>query len=826
MSDLENTYIPHLRAQFQRARPILFTGAGFSMSAKNIQGENLPSGSTLREMIWPLCFPGDPFDGETTLTDLFDFAHRRSAQALRELLIQTFSVSNVDLPEWYAHLFSMPWQKAYTLNIDDLEQTVARTFSLSRNPESRSFLHADVAHSGGPGSIEFLHLNGILEDAPDNVTFSPIQYAQRLVSPDPTFRRLAAELVSSPFVFIGSPLEETPLWQSIEARRRKGGRDQREFRPRSYLVTPHLPPAKRALLGEYNVVWLPMTAEEFDTEVLSKISDAAREGLSFLGGTTQGSSGDLTVPDVTDLAINPDEKNEYFLGYQPIWADIQSGRAVEREHDSAVAQLLQAIWAKADPRGVVVISGISGSGKSTALMKAALRASAAGHVVGWIDPEEDFTPRDIRTYARKQAKPYTLAIDDADIYGSQLSPLLREIMSSAIPAVLMVAVRSGRVDRVINDRAFAADTLHETTVPLLADDDIGRLIDVLLKENRPGRLRGKTRAEQIALFREQAGRELIVAMIQATSGVKFSEKVVEEYLELTTEASRIYGLVAVSTAFRFGLTSQDILIALADETNASLNALEMLIARKLLRRASDGSVFVRHRVIAEVVRDYLQVNGQLASIVQGLAVVAASRSMELQQRGSKARRILRAILNHDFLQRSLGIESTRNLYGSLEEILSWDYHYWLQRGSFEVEVGDLSLAENFLNQSRGLAPDDPYVETEWAYLLFAQANANPTAAGAVPAITQATSILRAQMSQSQRKDGYAFHVMGSQGLSWSRRGILNFREKAKYLREILEDVSNGVGRFPGDRDLGRLHDDLKRELLSSAVDPQSDLFRR
>ena len=313
-------------------------------------------------------------------------------------------------------------------------------------------------------------------------------------------------------------------------------------------------------------------------------------------------------------------------------------------------------------------------------------------------------------------------------------------------------------------------------------------------------------------------------MIQATSGKKFSEKVIEEFLELSTEQARIYGLVAVSSSFRFGMSSQDILIALADETNASLNAIETLVSRKLLRRGSDGTVFLRHRVIAEVVRDYLQTNGFLSAILQGLAAVAASRSVELRQSGSRARRILRSILNHDFLLRSLGLESTRNLYGSLEEILSWDHHYWLQRGSFEVERGDLSLAQNFLSQARGLAPEDPFVETEWAYFLFAQANANPTGASAEQAVEDATAILQVQMNQPNRRDGYPYHVMGSQGLAWSRRGIHSKAEKIRYLRQLHEDVQRGVAKTPSSRDLVQLRDDIQRESLNLTVETERPLF--
>lgn len=104
------------------------------------------------------------------------------------------------------------------------------------------------------------------------------------------------------------------------------------------------------------------------------------------------------------------------------------------------------------------------------------------------------------------------------------------------------------------------------------------------------------------------------------------------------------------------------------------------------------------------------------------------------------------MLNHAFLQRSLGLEATRNLYGDLEQLLSWDYHYWLQRGSFEVEFGDLSHAENFLNQAKGLAPDDPYVEAERAYLKFAQALMAPNTERAVGLVEEATASLELRHS--------------------------------------------------------------------------------
>ena len=86
-------------------------------------------------------------------------------------------------------------------------------------------------------------MNGTLIDVPDNITFARSQYAQRIDN-DPFYQQLLADLLSRPLVFIGSGLDEAPLWEHIVSRRTKGDRRNQELRPRSYLVTPTLNKSK------------------------------------------------------------------------------------------------------------------------------------------------------------------------------------------------------------------------------------------------------------------------------------------------------------------------------------------------------------------------------------------------------------------------------------------------------------------------------------------------------------------------------------------------------------------------------------------------------
>jgi hypothetical protein len=160
-------------------------------------------------------------------------------------------------------------------------------------------------------------------------------------------------------------------------------------------------------------------------------------------------------------------------------------------------------------------------------------------------------------------------------------------------------------------------------------------------------------------------------------------------------------------------------------------------------------------------------------------------------------------------------ESARNLYGALEQPLVWDYHFWLQRGSLEVEFGDLALAELFLNTSRGLAPGDLYVENEYAYLLFRKAIENPNAGEAADFVKEATDSLEYLMSRTGTP--YPYHVLGSQGLSWARRGISSPQERGRYLQKLRAKLEEGCAKYPHQEDLGKLLEDIKREYLQTAV---------
>ena len=247
-----------LAAIIRSGEAMLFTGAGFSASARARDGGCLPDSPGMIRELWRELFgDGDPDD--SSLADLYDVALLRAPDRLREYVGRRLRIGDAQLPETYARWFAAPWRRIYTLNVDDLEVAVARQFSLPRPLRSVSALAPQEAPRIA-GALDVVHLNGLAGDDPSQVTFSTMQYAARLCGRDRHYDQLVDDLRSCPFVFVGTTLDEAVLWQHVEMK--ASGVRRQASGPRSFLVSPHLSRARQVLLSHHGIEWIATTAEE------------------------------------------------------------------------------------------------------------------------------------------------------------------------------------------------------------------------------------------------------------------------------------------------------------------------------------------------------------------------------------------------------------------------------------------------------------------------------------------------------------------------------------------------------------------------------------
>lgn len=258
--------VRELSAVIASGDAVLFTGAGFSAEAIDRSGRPLPDSPQMVRDLWRMLFGTSRVDG-SSLADLYDIAMLHTPDLLCEYMRRRLQIGDAPLPSTFATWFAAPWRRIYTLNVDDLEVAVARQFQLPRKLVPVSAL-AESRQPPDGDTLEVVHLNGIAGDDPSRVTFSTMQYAARLCAPDREYERLVEDLRTSPFVFVGTRLDEVVLWKYVQLE--KSHANHSLPRQHSFLVSPALSRARQSLLESYRIHWIACTAAQLAEQVLAE----------------------------------------------------------------------------------------------------------------------------------------------------------------------------------------------------------------------------------------------------------------------------------------------------------------------------------------------------------------------------------------------------------------------------------------------------------------------------------------------------------------------------------------------------------------------------
>jgi len=525
----------------------------------------------------------------------------------------------------------------------------------------------------------------------------------------------------------------------------------------------------------------------------------------------------LNVTDVRDDSQG--DEREFLLGREPRWSDVAEGYAFSRAFDDSLAARVE----DEAPR-LIVVTGTAGGGKSTSAMRWVLNAIAAGESAAMLNPSSQARFRDIRN-AASAAKVSILFIDNIGRFGRSAADLIEDLLVDNPDVRIVACIRSGRLES-IGTLAPAGIKTIEASVPRLEASDVDLLLDSLERANRLGALKGLTRVQQREVVEQRFGRQLLVAMLEITFNVRFHEKVESECAELEGEAAQAYAAAAVATQQHTTLTDDELVIACDSDPALSMAAIDRLLARHLLVRDSNGRISVRHSVIADHAITYYREHGALPSVVVGLILSLAASARPGELKKSRPGRLLMRLINHDWLVKRIyrrsGNESdkqeVRAVYAAVEGPMASDHHYWLQRGSFETEDGDLNLAKNFLEQALSMAPHDLNVKTQWGYMTLKRASRSPEDGSAATDAAEAFDVLEEVNELRGQRDYYAFHVYGSQGLAWAKRAPLTVDGKKLLIERLRRVVDRGLALHPTSDQLLQLKRDLMREYLELAVD--------
>lgn len=762
--EVEAAFLGHLES----GRMIAVLGDNFAgpVACQSDLHKVIPAVDEMPPQLFRLAF-GEAPPTETKLQpqELLEAALDRDRDGTLAYLEQALTPANqADLAR-VARVIDAPWSRVYDLSVA-LTSRLTVTRSPPRNAEVVIIDGSQEFAADRDAPLQLVHLRGTVEsrDEKGRPIFQLDHTADAHAKSAYTWwsRQVAVDVTSSPVIFIGSSISQ--LWPYIAMRQVRPGAP---LSP-AYVVCGEMPRDIELRLQAMRVSLVSPSAEVFASKFLRRHQEAAVQGRRKREARWKADHMTTGVRLVSQLrAEAPRGKgSEYLRGFEPTWGDIRDGLSVSLALEN---RILEAATARGDASKPLIITGRAGTGKTSTLMRLALQLDADGLTVGWIsrgvsDPIQDLVA------AASSLECDVVLVDDADAFGLRSGRFLGDLSADGKRQVV-AAMRTPRYEAVI-DPAFGHTKLPHDIV--LSNSEIWDLLNLLDKLGLLGDLRRlKTRSERFEKFKSRSDSELLIGLYEVTSGRPFTERLRDEFGQLGSVQQQLYSRLAVATHLweDEAITEGEITLSMSALDHAAVRTgIESLVKMGFLKRLPPDRLRVRHRVFADVTVRFLANQPEvLTEAVGDLLYVFAAKARRIRDRTQRDRRLMIRLLNHT-LMTSLRLpgQAVEEIYASVQDLLDEDFHYWLQRGAYAVEHGELLLGENYLIQARNCdrGSEDFMVLTEWGQLRLRLANAAPDRPEALDHGQEGYMTLVEVARKSGRSSPHTFAILARDGTRW------------------------------------------------------------
>ena len=232
-----------------------------------------------------------------------------------------------------------------------------------------------------------------------------------------------------------------------------------------------------------------------------------------------------------------DDPRLFYRGLSPIWSAVDANLDVRRDvENTIISDTILEDPSDGRPR-FYAIKGHAGSGKSVLLQRIAWEAAIAyGKLCLYMRPHGAMSFEALAELAKVVDERIYLFVDDAADHVSQTLLLLEKAAKSSIPLTVFVAERINEWNMACSDlEPYLED---EFEVRYLSAKEIEGLL-ALLEHNRAlFRLAQFSEEERRAEFVDRAGRQLLVALHEATLGKPFEDIIADEYAEIRPDTAK------------------------------------------------------------------------------------------------------------------------------------------------------------------------------------------------------------------------------------------------------------------------------------------------
>jgi len=642
------------------------------------------------------------------------------------------------------------------------------------------------------------------------------------------------------FLFIGQSLQDVDIRAILNELS-----TLHESRPRHYLVAPNKDPIESRFWETKRITAIDSTFTEFMAALDSEIAPTSRGLPAALSSSQHKISEKFAVHAASlsrnclqflendvdyvqgILAIDAVDPKEFYRGYSTGWESIEQKLDVRRTlGDTIISDYILNDESSHNPSmEFILIKAHAGAGKSVLLRRMAWDAAKEYRALCLFLKQSGI----INTAALDEIgelckERIFLFVDDVADRLRELNALARAVKSSGLKITVIAAERLNEWNAIGANASTLVSAQHELNY--LSKSETLRLIELLSQHGSLGTLEGKSAEEQWEAFHERAGRQLLVALHEATLGRPFEDIIEDEYRNIIPdEAQRLYLSVCVlnrlNVPVRAGVISRLHGIRPGDFKARFFHPLEHVVHTISDPVSRDFMYVARHPAIAEIVFDRILRNQEerfdvYLRVLKTLNIDYSSdrKAFRLMTRG---RMLLDLFPNEELGLRIL--EAARTISKEDPSLLH-------QHGLFEMHRNNLHAASDLFARANRARPHDQTIQHSRSELLLRMADNSRTELEHNRLLREASSIAKAIRS-TKPPEAHAYHTLVKIGLR-RLEALLANNEEDKMAAEIAETVKNiekelseGMIEFPNeshllsaDAELANILHDSNRVIVS------------
>lgn len=722
----------YLKNSMLNGELILFVGAGVSKSSLTQRGEPIPDGYKLAES---LCMKiGLDFNGES-LSKVYGVAKKRIGEKrLVEFLEDNFKYCQPS--DDYKILVSLPFKRVYSLNIDDcIERASYNNKEHDLEVKSRNDFISEYTYLNN--KMTLIKLNGDINRPDLDFIFSAQEYARNLTKTISWYTELAKDMHTYTFLFIGTKLEEPLLEYYLELFKKN---NNIATSTKSYVLTPNATEIEKISLSEHNLEHISGKLSDFISYIETEFNGTLPTYKDVVGNLNPYMIKDdkhlEIVSKITPVSLrnivpktpssnHVDNIRDFYRGFKPTWQDIIDNVPASLKKTK---EFTDNVFSNPNnPCELFVIHGVAGCGKSTALKQISLHlANKKQSSVYFVDNSYE-NLNDVVSYLDSiKNQPYYICIDR--IINNNYRELLDIIVKKRTKAIFIITENTALWER--KAKAFLQPVTTEIlNMSTIEPDDVDEILAKIKEFGNWTRLEKMTKPERRRELAGKASRQLLIGLLEVTSGLGYQEIITKDFKSLSSVDERNLLLLSSIAALENYPSNEETLSRALAFLNPDFNTSVKYLADNMrgILKYNHGDITTRHRVYSERVFN-IDKNSELKKVL----LIAYIRSFInykfpiVQNLSKKEASIYKHLVNYKFLIRFLGNnqEEILDIYNHFEKSLENEGLLLLQYGLALRHFGHTYEAFEKLQIALNAYPNSPHIEHALAHQKLILASEN------------------------------------------------------------------------------------------------------